>query len=89
VYLHDDCGSWGVDIFTITNHYIASSLFSITWRLPNGTDVRKFTIDDFDFLFLRRPLWKSYDRLSDSKLWGMELTRFAKFKLNILDKIFK
>jgi hypothetical protein len=89
VYLHDENGSWGIDVATFIIDHRASSLFSIMMRLPNFTTIRRLTIDEFDIFYLRRPLYNQYDDLSDAKLWGAKLTKFQTFRLNILEKLFK
>lgn len=89
IYLHDGNGSWGIDILTIVSNYYASSLFSIMFRLPNGAEIRNFTLDELDFFFLRSPIHKEYERLSENKLWGVGLSRWDDFKLRILDKIIR
>jgi hypothetical protein len=89
VLLHDQHGSWGVNILDFKYKFRSHSLFCIDFRLPNGADVREITIDHFDFLYLRTPLWKAYDSLSDRKLWGSNLSKIDTIKLTILDKIFK
>jgi len=89
IYLHDGGDSWGIDILTIVNNYCASSLFSIMFRLPNGGNIKVFVLDEFDLFFLRSPIHKEYERLSESKLWSIGLSRWDNFKLAIFDKMIK
>lgn len=89
IYLHDGDDAWGFDLLTITKDYYPYSLLSFVFRLPNSAEVSKFTIDEFDLLFLKRPLWNVYDNLSESKLWGGNLTKSQEFKFKVLDKLFK
>lgn len=53
------------------------------------TDVRKFTVDEWDIFFLYNFLFKQYDELSDRKMWGGQLNRIERVKFAILNKIFK
>jgi hypothetical protein len=90
IIIGDQFGSWGISIISVHSHFREYSLFKIMLRLPNQTTVRSLTLDDWDFLFLRNSLWKSYDSLSDRKLWNPNgLTRFERVKLSFLDSIFK
>lgn len=89
LYLHDEFGSWGFEFFTIQYKYQAYSALAIMFRLPNKTNVSEFTLDDWDFLFIARPLWNLWERLSDRKLWGSKLTRFENIMLTVLNKIVK
>jgi len=89
-YLHDNYGTWGIDLIGIHLNFRNYSLFRFEFRLPNGTDVRKFTVDNWDILFISRFLWKEYDRLSDHYLWSRnDATGWDKIKLNFLEKLFK
>lgn len=90
LYLHDHQGTWGFDILSIGKDFRNYSLLRFECRLPNGADVRRFTVDNWDILFLSRPLWKEYDRLSDHYLWSRyDATGWDKIKLDILGKLFK
>jgi hypothetical protein len=87
--LHDPRGSWGFNLFTININLEDYSLLALEFRLPNKTNVHVFVIDDWDILFLHNYLWKQYDDLSDSKLWGTRLNWWNKTKLHFLDKLFR
>lgn len=89
LYLHDEFSAWGFELFTIQYNYQAYSALAILFRLPNKTTVKEFTIDDWDFLFLERFMWKTWERLDEKKLWGGKLTRLEKITLTILNKIIK
>jgi len=90
LYLHDHEGTWGFDLFSIEKDFHSYSLSRFECRFPNGTHVRKFTIDNWDILFVSRFLWKEYDKLSDHYLWARhDATGWDKFKLNILGKLFR
>ena len=89
IYLHDGDDSLGFKLFTITNNYYPHSLLSFIFRLPNGAEVKNFTVDEFDLLFLKKPLWNIYDDLSETKLWAGNLTKSQEFKLKVLDKLFR
>jgi hypothetical protein len=85
--LHDEFGSWGFEFFTIQYDFKAYSALALLIRLPNKTTVQKFTIDDWDFLFLERPLFKLWERLDDIDTWERDLTKLEKFTLKVLSKI--
>jgi len=90
--LHDGDNAWGFRLFTLTINYVEYSLLALEFRLPNKTNVIEFTIDDWDFLFLRYFLWRRLDTLSEGIMWKGEnelITRWEKMQLIILNKIFK
>jgi len=89
LYIHDEHDSWGIEILTVAYNHRPHSLISFKFRLPNKTNVKKFVVDEWDFLFLRRPLYLRFDRLSDYKIWGSKLNRIQKIQLYLLEKIFR
>lgn len=89
ILIHDGDGSWGINLLDFGYNYRSHSLFCIDFRLPNGADIKNLTIDHFDFLYLRQPLWRAYDNLSETKLWSNNLSTFDEIKLVILEKLFK
>lgn len=88
LYLRDEFDTWGFEFFTVQYKYQAYSALAIMFRLPNKTKVKVLTIDDWDFLFLERPLFKTWESLT-RKLWSDRLTRFEEIMLNVLNKIIK
>lgn len=89
LYLRDEFGVWGFELLTIEYNYRAYSALAFLFKLPNKTNVSKFTVEDWDFLFLERPLWNWCENLSEKRLWGNRLSFFEKIALNILNKIVK
>jgi len=89
ISLHDGSGCWGFTLFTINKGYTEYSLLAFEFRLPNGAERTVFQIISWDVLFLHNYMWKQYDNLSYSKLWGGELTMWGKTKLYTLGKLFK
>lgn len=90
ILLHDHQEAWGFNLFCITHNFRDYSLLRFEFRLPNGTHIRKFTVDYWDFMFISRFLWKIYDELSDRYLWSFrDPTGWDKFRLYILGKLFK
>ena len=88
--LRDQQGSWGIEILRFSVKYKDYALLAIDFRLPNKTTVQRFVVDDWDFLFLRNPLYKAYDNLSDRKLWSPgSLSTLDHIKLRILTKLFR
>jgi len=88
--LHDNEEGWGINFFCITKDFRDYSLFRFEFRLPNGTHIRRFTVDKWDIMFMSTFLWKEYDNLSDHYLWSMRDPQgWDKIKLNILSKLFR
>lgn len=85
--LHDQDESWGFSFFNIIADRKVYSLLRFEFRLPNMTNVRVFSIDAWDFLFLYNYIFRSYDDLSDRELWGSKLNWFERMKLSIFKKI--
>ena len=90
IYLHDQQETWGFNLLGINHDLREYSLLRFEFRLPNRTNIRRFTVDSWDFLYLSRPLWDEYDNLSDHYLWSMnDPEGWDKIKLNILGKLFR
>ena len=90
LYLHDNQASWGFKLLGVDVNFRTYSLLRFEFRLPNGANVRKFTVDNWDIFFLSNVLWKEYDRLSDYYLWNRtDAQGWDKIKLDILGKLFK
>jgi hypothetical protein len=89
LYLHDEFGSWGFEFFTIQYNFTAYSALAFLVRLPNKTTVQRFTIDDWDFLFIERLLYRWWEKLHDASIWSNNLNRAEKLILKILNKIVK
>jgi len=89
ISLHDEQGSWGINLLDFKYNLRSHSLFCIDFRLPNGGDVKELTVDHFDFLYLRTLLWNAYDDLSDRKLWNSNLSTIESIKLIILERLFR
>jgi len=89
--LHNGNDSWGFRLFTLNINYRKYSLLAFKFRLPNKTNIRQFTIDDWDILFVRYFLWKILNNLSESIMWRGQYnntTKWEKFQLNIYKKLF-
>jgi hypothetical protein len=78
----------GFRLFTIDMNHRDYSLLAFKFRLPNKTNVRYFVIDEWDILFIHNYLWQQYDDLSDSKLWGVQLSWWGNARLYFLNKLF-
>jgi hypothetical protein len=89
VYLHDEHETWGFEFFTIQYNFKVYSLLAFLFRLPNKTHVYKFTIDDWDFLFLERFLYKEWETLDHANLWSRPFTITQKIKYKLLNKIYR
>lgn len=89
--LHDHEEGWGINFFCITKDFRDYSLFRYEFRLPNGTHIRKFTVDYWDFMFMSTFLRKEYSDLSDRDLWSFnrKLKGWDRIKFEILSKLFK
>jgi hypothetical protein len=86
---YGDSSAFNFRVFTILNKLHESSLLSLSFRLPNKTYVKRFVVDHWDFLFLRRPLYKKYESLIDKELWTVRgLTKTEEFTRKVLSKLF-
>ena len=86
IAIHDQNQAWGFDFLRITKDFYSYSLLGFWFRLPNKTTVQKFTIDEIDFLFLRRYFHKLYEDLSERDMWSRNLSAWENFMLSILEK---
>lgn len=90
LYLHDNQATWGFNLLSLNLNFKTYSLLRFEFRLPNGANVRRFTIDNWDILFLSTILWREYNRLSEYYLWSrLDAQGWDKIKLNLLEKLFK
>lgn len=89
IYLHDGDECWGFSFCEVIKDYRPYSLLAIEFRLPNGGNVKEFTIDNWDFLFLSTPLFDWLSDLEEGILWGHKPTKFEKLVLNIFSRLFK
>ena len=89
IFLHDGQSSWGFTLLEIVYMHRSYSLLALGFRLPNGADIRVFSIDHWDFLFLKQPLWKYYSDLDDRKMWSNNLSTFETLIYKTIDKLFK
>ena len=88
IYLHDQVGTWGINICTFKNGWNDYSLFSFEFRLPNKTHVQRFTVDNWDVLFIKTYLDNVFEDLCDRRLWSTSgLSAWGEFKYNILKRI--
>jgi hypothetical protein len=88
IYLHDGDGCWGFTLLEVVKDFRPYSLLSIEFRLPNGAEFKRLTIDNWDFLFLSAPIWKWVDDTSERELWS-GLNIWDSFWLKILSKLYK
>ena len=87
--INDYHSNWGVNFFTISKNHNAYSLLSFEFKLPNKTNIPKFRISKWDFLFLRTPLFSLYEDLCEKNIWGDDLSLIDKLNLNILERLFR
>jgi hypothetical protein len=86
---YGDSSSFNFRFFTVLNKLHESSLLAFAFRLPNKTHVKRFVVDHWDFLFLRRPLYKKYESLIDKELWSVRgFTKTEEFTRKVLSKLF-
>jgi hypothetical protein len=88
IYLHDGDSTWGFNVGSLLVDYHLYCLLSFEFRLPNKTNVKKFVVDHWDFLYLRHPLWNGFIELEEKRIW-VGLTRFETAKYKILSKLFR
>lgn len=89
IFLHDGDGCWGFTLLEVVKDFRPYSLLSIEFRLPNGTEVKRFTIDNWDFLFLSTPLWKWIEDTEERKMWTGGLSKWDSFWLKTLNKLYR
>jgi hypothetical protein len=89
IYLHDGDGCWGFTLLEVVKDFRPYSLLSIEFRLPNGAEVKRFTIDNWDFLFLSTPIWKWVSDTDEREMWTGSLNRWDSFWLKTLSKLYK
>ena len=64
LYLHDEHGTWGFELFTIQYNFNAYSALAILVRLPNKTTVQEFTVDDFSLKGYKHSGYKKFELLT-------------------------
>lgn len=89
LYLHDGDGCWGFTLLEVVKDYRPYALLSLEFRLPNGANVKEFTIDNWDFLFLSTPLFDWCSNMSESILWGHKPSRLEGFAYSVINRLFK
>ncbi len=87
IFLHDGDRCWGFTLLEVVHDFKTRSLLAFEFRLPNGAEVKSFSIDNWDFLFLRSFMYKHWEELDDRKMWSGPLSRWDEFKLKMLGKI--
>ena len=81
---------YGFRIGTVQHEFREHSLVSFFISLPNRTTRQRIVVEEWDVLWLRNRLWKRYDRLTDSLMWGQrEPSRTEAVELWILDRLFR
>jgi len=88
IFLHDGNGCWGFTLLEIVKDYNSYSLLAFEFRLPNGADIKKFKVDNFDILFIGGPLKDWEMKLDDRILWGHKPTILQRIGLKIVRYIF-
>ena len=91
LYLHDGDNSWGFRLVEVRYNYHSYTLLGIDFRLPNGAEVRRFVVDNFDIFFLNRPLTKWASWYDENKMWSgkRQGTPIDDLKYKIITTIFK
>jgi len=65
------------------------SLVSFFISLPNRTTRQRIVVEEWDVLWLKNWLWKRYDRLTDSLMWGQRNpSKIEAIEIWILEKLF-
>ena len=89
LYLHDGDDCIGFTLCEFTKDYYTYALLTFEFRLPNGADRKVFTVTNWDFLFLSRPIWKWVSDTDERKLWGSNLSKWEEFWLKNLRKLYR
>jgi hypothetical protein len=78
----------GFDLIHFVFLFRKYNFFSLYFRLPNKTTVKKFVVDSWDFLFLYNFLYERWDKLAERALWNKQsLSNWDRIQLRILNKI--
>lgn len=88
IYIHDHDGTWGFTFGTFVVDFYSYSFLSLEFRFPNKTNVNKFIVDDWDFVFTKNFLHKKMVDLEDRKTWA-RLSSLEKIQYKLLSKIFR
>ena len=88
IYVHDHDETWGFNIGSFIIDYHLYSFLSFEFRLPNKTNVKKFVVDHWDFLYLRNFLWNKLEDLEDRKTW-VGLSKTENIQHKFLGKLFR
>ena len=89
IYLHDGDGCWGFTLFEVVKDFRPYALFSLEFRLPNGGNVKQFTIDNWDFLFISTPFFRWASDLEESIMWGHKPSWTESLLLKVANKLYK
>lgn len=89
IYLHDGDGCWGFTLFEVVKDFIPHALLSLEFRLPNGGNVKRFTIDNWDFLFISTPFFRWASDLEESIMWGHKPSWTESLLLKVANKLYK
>lgn len=88
VRLEYKMNSFEFDLFLVELDLRAYRLFSFHFRLSNKTYVKTFTIEYWDLLFLRIPLFNLLEKLEDKRLYTLaSMTKWEKLQLRLLKTI--
>ena len=88
IYLRDGDGCWGFSFCEVINKYRPYALLAFEFRLPNGANIKEFTVDNWDLLYLSTPLYDWYSDLSEDILWGSKPTPIQKIGMHIAKRLF-
>jgi len=89
IYLHDGDGCWGFTFFEVVKDFRPYAMLSFECRLPNGGNVKRFTIDNWDFMFLSTPLFDWLSDMEERKLWNSGMSRWESFWFSVLKRFYK
>jgi hypothetical protein len=87
IFIHDGDGCWGFTFLEVVHDFKPRALLAFEFRLPNGGNIKQFSIDNWDFLFLRSFLYNQWEALDERRMWSGPLSKWDEIKLNILSKI--
>jgi hypothetical protein len=88
IYIHDHDETWGFNLGSFLVDYHLYCLLSFEFRLPNKTNVQRFVVDHWDFLYLRNSLYNKLEDLEDRKTWS-GLSKRENIQHKILSKLFR
>lgn len=89
LYLHDGDQCIGFSFCEVIKDYRTYSLLAFEFRLPNGAERKRFSITNWDILYLSTPIWSWVSSMDESILWGYTPSNWSHFWYKTFNKLYK